>query len=138
MILGLSNAYEKYIIIIIYHQDILFIQMISQRKESGCVIMILSLSNAYIFGFHYGVGSKYVQGWVTLLILQVVRCVITLLLSKVLVFPYSRWLNDDYRTIVQLDFSSQFEFQTLDLCAIGIYVIMNDGSQCLLALQIYQ
>ena len=80
------------------------------RKESGCVIMILSLSNAYIFGFHYGVGSKYVQGWVTLLILQLVRCVITLLLSKVLVFPYSRWLNDDYRTIVQLDFSSQFEF----------------------------
>ena len=81
MILDLSNAYEKYIIIIIYHQDILLIQMISQRKESGWVIMILSLSNAYIFGFHYGVGSKYVQGWVTLLILQVVRRVITLLIK---------------------------------------------------------
>jgi hypothetical protein len=54
------------------------------RKESGCVITILS--NAYIIGFHYGVGSKYIQGWVTLWILQVVRCVISLSLSKVLVF----------------------------------------------------
>jgi len=42
-------------------------------RESRCVIMILSLSNAYIFGFPCGVGSKYVPRWVTLLLLQVVR-----------------------------------------------------------------
>jgi hypothetical protein len=35
----------------------------------------------------------------------------TLLLSNVLVFLYPRWMDDDDRTFVQLDFSSQLSFR---------------------------